>query len=115
MDIMELGAIGELVGGVAVIATLIYLAVQVRQSSQASKIASYHQGIAQIVESALDPDYAALLAKSTDKDEGLTGQQRLRLTVLTHALLFGHEIVYGMYERGQIDEVEWQNLFANNF
>ena len=26
MDIMELGAIGELVGGVAVIATLIYLA-----------------------------------------------------------------------------------------
>ena len=32
MNIMELGAIGELVGGVAVIATLIYLAVQVRQS-----------------------------------------------------------------------------------
>jgi hypothetical protein len=33
MDIMELGAIGELVGGVAVIATLIYLAVQIRQST----------------------------------------------------------------------------------
>ena len=33
MDIMELGAIGELVGGVAVIATLIYLAVQVRQNT----------------------------------------------------------------------------------
>lgn len=29
MDIMALGAIGELVGGVAVIATLIYLALQV--------------------------------------------------------------------------------------
>ena len=35
MDIMELGAIGELVGGVAVIATLIYLALQVRQNSDA--------------------------------------------------------------------------------
>ncbi len=35
MDIMELGAIGELVGGVAVIATLIYLALQVRQNSEA--------------------------------------------------------------------------------
>ena len=33
MDIMELGAIGELVGGVAVIATLVYLAIQVRQSN----------------------------------------------------------------------------------
>ncbi len=33
MDIMELGAIGELVGGVAVLLTLIYLAVPVRQST----------------------------------------------------------------------------------
>ncbi len=34
MDIMELGAIGELVGGAAVLATLIYLAVQVTQSKR---------------------------------------------------------------------------------
>ena len=33
MDIMELGAIGEMVGGVAVLATLIYLVVQVRQNT----------------------------------------------------------------------------------
>ena len=37
MDIMELGAIGELVGGVAVIATLIYLALQVGQSTTATR------------------------------------------------------------------------------
>jgi len=34
MDIMELGAIGELVGGVAVIASLIYVGIQVRQSNE---------------------------------------------------------------------------------
>ena len=34
MDIMELGAIGELVGGVAVIASLIYVGLQVRQSNR---------------------------------------------------------------------------------
>ena len=33
MNIMELGAIGELVGGVAVVGSLIYLALQVRQST----------------------------------------------------------------------------------
>ena len=37
MDIMELGAIGELVGGVAVIATLAYLAVQVRQGNEIAR------------------------------------------------------------------------------
>ncbi len=40
MDIMELGAIGELVGGVAVIATLVYLAVQVRQNANLAKAAA---------------------------------------------------------------------------
>ncbi len=43
MNIMELGAIGELVGGVAVIATLGYLAAQVRHSARASRSASYQR------------------------------------------------------------------------
>jgi len=37
MDIMELGAIGELVGGVAVLLTLVYLALQVRQSTNQAR------------------------------------------------------------------------------
>ncbi len=34
MDIMELGAIGELVGGLAVIGSLIYVGIQVRQNTR---------------------------------------------------------------------------------
>lgn len=37
MTIQELGAIGELIGGVAVIATLIYLTIQTRQAKQHTK------------------------------------------------------------------------------
>lgn len=37
MDIMELGAIGELVGGVAVIASLIYVGYQVRETRTAMR------------------------------------------------------------------------------
>ena len=33
MSIMELGALGEFVGSIGVIATLIYLAVQIRQNT----------------------------------------------------------------------------------
>ena len=43
MDIMELGAIGELVGGVAVIATLIYLALQVRENTTALSSTRHHE------------------------------------------------------------------------
>jgi hypothetical protein len=38
MDIMELGAIGELVGGAAVLVTLVYLALQVRQGTSQSQL-----------------------------------------------------------------------------
>ena len=34
MDIMELGAIGELVGGIAVIASLVFVGLQVRHSNR---------------------------------------------------------------------------------
>ncbi len=34
MDIMELGAIGELVGGVAVVASLLYVALQIRHANR---------------------------------------------------------------------------------
>ncbi len=40
MDIMELGAIGELVGGFAVVTSLIYVDLQVRQSNQISQAES---------------------------------------------------------------------------
>jgi hypothetical protein len=35
MTIMELGALGEVVGAIAVVATLVYLAVQIRQNTHA--------------------------------------------------------------------------------
>lgn len=37
MDIAELGAVGELVGGIAVLVTLVYLAIQVRQNTMQNR------------------------------------------------------------------------------
>ena len=54
MNITELGAIGELVGGVAVIASLVYVGLQVRQSTQV--------GRAQAVTTRLSGQMAAELA-----------------------------------------------------
>jgi uncharacterized membrane protein len=54
MNIMELGALGEFIGSIGVIATLIYLAVQIRQNtssmdaSRALAIAQAYQARAQL-------------------------------------------------------------------
>ena len=34
MTIQDLGALGDMIGGVAVVASLIYLAIQIRQNTQ---------------------------------------------------------------------------------
>lgn len=50
MNIQDLGAIGEIVGGIAVLATLIYLAMQVRQSNVATHRNMYAQAAVSISE-----------------------------------------------------------------
>jgi len=60
MSIQELGAIGEMVGGVAVLVTLIYLAMQVRQGSVTTHRQMYGQAAEAIssfwMDLARDPD-----------------------------------------------------------
>ena len=53
MTIQEWGAIGELIGAVAVVASLVYLAVQIRQntrqlslSMQATELAAFERNVA---------------------------------------------------------------------
>ncbi len=43
MNIMELGAIGELVGGVAVVASLLFVGLQVRGSTREQRAASLQE------------------------------------------------------------------------
>lgn len=55
---MELGAIGELVSGIAVIGSLIYVGLQVRQSNNLAR------GAAELDVGRLNMDYARLGAES---------------------------------------------------
>jgi len=86
MDIQELGAIGELVGGVAVIATLIYLAVQVKQSTAAMRSVTHQTQVdSQVaVNSSIanDPALAALIAKANEDYSVLEPSEEIRLQFL---------------------------------
>jgi hypothetical protein len=67
MDIVELGAIGELVGGVAVVGSLIYLALQVRQSNDVAKAESVRElttEMGRISMKTCDPELAVVLRRA---------------------------------------------------
>ena len=68
MDIMELGAIGEMIGGAAVLVTLVYLAVQVRQGNRTGQRESYRRWVSEmnkvLLEPQRDPEFMELFQRA---------------------------------------------------
>ena len=60
MNVMELGAIGEMIGGAAVLVTLMYLAVQLRQTKQLMRVESARSS---------SKEYGAFLYHLTDSEQ----------------------------------------------
>ena len=113
MTIQDWGAIGEIVGAIAVLITLVYLAKQIRHSTDVSKVTVYHEAIEQIVHAGLEPDFASLAVKS-ESGEALSPEEQMRSFSLATAFIYGHEILLHLFRQGQVDEQLWENIFANN-
>lgn len=107
------GAIGEIVAAFAVLVTLVYLAKQIRHSTEVSKVTVYHEGIAQIVQSGLEPDFSSLVIKS-QSGEALSPEEQMRSDILATAFIFGHEILFHLFRQDLVDAELWENIIANN-
>jgi hypothetical protein len=80
MALQDLANLGEVIGAIAVIVSLIYLAVQIRENTQAMRraatqdiIRSLNEQTRCLVES---PDLAALAFRASQRPEELTGEER---------------------------------------
>ena len=82
MTLQDLANLGEVIGAIAVIISLIYLAVQIRENTQAMQreatqdiIRSLNEQLRFVIES---PDLAALYLKASERPEELTAEERFR-------------------------------------
>ena len=113
MDIMELGAIGELVGGVAVIASLIFVGLQVRQNTisvrgaNSQSVADASLRFATLLGS--DPQVALTLNRGLAGDSLDPGEQA-QFTYLYHAWARQTEQCYFLFRNGTLDEELWVGL-----
>jgi hypothetical protein len=82
MTLSELGALGEFVGGIAVLVTLIYLAVQIRQSRKLTET-SVHIALAANVaakmQAIIPDDMVDVLDRSLSDPDDLDSRARLAL------------------------------------
>jgi len=86
-----IGAVGQLVGAVVLIATLFYLAVQIGQNSKSIRTAaaySVHQGLAEINRRiSNDPEFADLLIRGWQDYYGLPFVERIRFEAFAYDLI----------------------------
>ncbi len=122
MDIMELGAIGELVGGVAVIGSLIYVGLQVRHSNQIATNAAaqtFRQLSGDFVQGIYsDEGLAALYLAGCADRETLPPADRLRFDMMLNHMFRNLESQYLEHLDGHLDSeilLSYQRSFAPIF
>lgn len=107
MTIQDLGSIGEVIAAVATIATLVYLAAQVRQNTRALRSSTF-QGIseqmAQNVEPiVVNPGVAVVLQRGMEAPGEVTPEERLRFHSFMVMTFRRMESVYVQSTLGSIE------------
>lgn len=111
MDIVELGAIGELVGGVAVVASLLYVGMQMRQGNRLARV-QVHQEAARMstdVAFRTDAEAAALFRRGAAELQRLSPEERASLRARFVASMNYYEMLYYARQHGQVDDDLWES------
>jgi hypothetical protein len=127
MTIQELGSLGELVGGLAVIVSVLYLAVQIRQNTrQLEHSTEAARAEVELDNARLAAEFNAAVADSTDLASiwfrGLTDAEQLdatetgRFNFLMGSLFYRLEGLFRQHQRGFLAEESfrpWARLMSN--
>ena len=111
MNWPAIGALGDLIGAVAVVVSLIYLAIQVRQNTNAMRAETAREVVASMRTNnttvICDPELFRIFSTLTENPGQLPAEERGRAT----HLLFNHfrsiEDAHHQYTKGNLDEDIW--------
>lgn len=113
MNWEAIGAIGEIVGAIAVLLTLFYLSIQIRQGVKLARSQIREQRTMSSQEWLYQyAAYGDLVAKA-GSGEPLTGGEKLTMNMLFRAQFRGYEAYLHHYLSGLFDEGEWQGMKQN--
>jgi hypothetical protein len=110
-----LGAIGELVGAVAVFLSLAYLAAQIRNQNRESRLAAMHDISTAFRESTaklLEDDLSGIFVKAIESFEGLTDKERLRLLIAVTSIFRAWEEAFIQHDVGHLDDRTWKPMLS---
>ena len=111
MNWEAISAISDIIGAVAVVISLIYVAAQIRQNTKMMRSGAKQS----LTESTQGVIYAAMenadeFVKLMSGAEAASPEEDARMSLLTRAMLRGFESQCYQYENGLLEEHEWLAL-----
>jgi hypothetical protein len=107
-----IGAFAELLGAIGVIASLGYLAVQIRQNTTALRGNAHEVAVEHLSEVLLslatNPDLAQLVSRGSQDYANLSSDERLQFGSYWASALAGAEASLLQWQRGNLDEAVWE-------
>ena len=108
-----IGAIGEIVGAAAVVLSLGYLAVQIRNQNNESRNAAMHDisvGWRAASEQFTDGELATIFIKANRDFDSLTEVEALRFVAGVHGIFRVYEEAYNQHQQGRLDDHVWDAM-----
>lgn len=108
-----IGATAELLGAFGVIASLIYLALQIRQNTESVRMASHHGVADQFQQTNLalvrEPQIAELLTRGLPDSSTLSDLDRVRFEGFLLSIFRTYEELYQLHRKGLADHELWDS------
>ena len=108
-----IGAIGEIVGALAVFLTLVYLAIQLRQNTRAVQSSAIDSSIGKIsaVRQTIyeNTDLASLYLKGSKDPENLSEIETLQFRTLVHNMLLAQSNIFSQTKFTDLSTSTWES------
>ncbi len=108
-----IGAIGEIIGALAVVVSLTYLAKQIRAQSNETRFAAMHDisvGYRDALANLADESTASVIDKAITDYNSLTQVETLRIIAVIGRIFRVWEEAFIQHEAGRLEERTWQSM-----
>jgi putative salt-induced outer membrane protein YdiY len=111
-NLESLANLGEIIGAVTVVVSLIYLAVQVRQNTQAQQTENFSRALDRVasIQATLsqDPEMSVIFSKGVSDPSDLTSRERMQFTWTMYELFGAFEFMFFVSKANATPEEIWQ-------
>ena len=112
MSLQDLGNIGEFLGGLAVLVSLVYVAFQIRQNTtsvRAAASASVAESLARVTETlSVEPELGRIWTQGQNDYDSLDDDARIRFNFVLLTYMRRLENAFYQQSRGFLDPDHWQ-------